>query len=266
MGGGAAVSPGSSSAFTPPPPPPRPPQDLLAWMAMAAAVLGDLGSLVGADAREVARLGAAAAAAEARLISEHWDARHRAFCDIGAVRPRRSGSVVIDDGRGGGAAVPAPLAYDVGRVCHLGYVSLLPLALRLVAPGSRQLDAMLAAAADTRALLSPTTGLLRSLALSDPLHGTREDYWRGAAWINMNWLAAAALRYYGAVAGPHRARAAAQGESLGRALVDTVAAEYARSGFVWESYDAASGRGRGTHPFTGWSALVALEVAGRHPL
>lgn len=39
-------------------------------------------------------------------------------------------------------------------------------------------------------------------------------------------------------------------------LVNTIAAEYARTGFFWESYADTDGKGQGTRPFTGWTALV----------
>lgn len=238
--------------------------DLLAWLGMAAHVLGDLGALVGAGPEAVQALASDASAAESRLVSEHWDQSKRAFCDIGSLRRRVSAVIAADDTETSEDAASEDPSYVMGHVCHLGYVSLLPLALRLLPPDSPQLSALLSAAADRRTLLTPQ-GLLRSLSKSDALYGTLENYWRGAAWINMNWLVAEALKYYGTVEGPHRARAAAQGAALRQAIVDAVTVEYARSGFIWESYDAKTGHGRGTHPFTGWSALVTLAQAARHP-
>lgn len=83
--------------------------------------------------------------------------------------------------------------------------------------------------------------------------------------------AVAALRYYGSVPGPHSERARLAAGRLAEAVVRTAAAEYARTGFLWEQYlPNRRGIGRGTHPFTGWSALVALMAGeggegGRYP-
>jgi mannosyl-oligosaccharide glucosidase len=51
-----------------------------------------------------------------------------------------------------------------------------------------------------------------------------------------------------------------------RALLRTVVSAYAQRGFVYEHFSSLDGHPRGTHPFTGWSALVALMPAGRYPL
>ena len=59
---------------------------------------------------------------------------------------------------------------------------------------------------------------------------------------------------------------AAAADELAAILVNTVTEGYKRTGFVWENYSADDGHGRGTHPFTGWSALVTLLVAGRFPV
>jgi mannosyl-oligosaccharide glucosidase len=237
--------------------------DLLAWMAMAARVLGDLGGLVGAPAPEIQRFSLDATRFEDRLLQVHWDESRRTFCDIGAVRMRPpSTTVTLHDDPS--SVPPAGPTVEVGRVCHIGYVSLMPLFLRLLKPDSLQLGALLSAAASRKSLLSPFG--LRSLSRQDGLFGTKEDYWRGAVWINMNWLAVSALHHYGSLPGPYQQRAKDLASQLSAAVLDTVVSEYMRTGFIWESYDSVTGHGKGTHPFTGWSALVSLLAAKRFPL
>ncbi len=58
--------------------------------------------------------------------------------------------------------------------------------------------------------------------------------------------------------GPNMAAAADARDRLRRNLVGNVVREYHRTGFLWENYDDVSGAGRGTHPFTGWTALFLL--------
>lgn len=274
--------------------------DLLSWVAFFARALEQLSVLVEAPASETARWRADAAAAEQRIVDVHWDEAAGLFCDVAAQSLRAS------KGKHPHRAPPTPV---MGRDCHQGYVSLLPLMLRLLPTGSggsssvavdaadqaaaaavngswKRIAALLDAIEDPRRLWTPRG--LRSLSAASPLYRSKEDYWRGAIWINMNYLAVGALRHYGqaargdsgAAAGAASdggagsggsavdvaARAAAASERLASALVDGVVAEYQRSGFIWENYDPNTGKGRGTHPFTGWSALVALLLARRFPV
>ncbi|EGD80806.1 alpha-glucosidase 1 [Salpingoeca rosetta] len=91
-------------------------------------------------------------------------------------------------------------------------------------------------------------------------HNTEHDppYWRGAIWINLNFLTTRALRFYGQTAGPHRERAQELYTKLRGNLINNIFQQYQRTGFIWEQYDDRTGSGKGTHPFTGWSALVVL--------
>ena len=104
---------------------------------------------------------------------------------------------------------------------------------------------------------------LRSLSRESSLymaHNTEHDgpYWRGPVWINLNYMALAALKRYAAQEGPYAERAAAIHDELRTNILRTVVDEDERTGFLWEQYDGDSGEGKGSHPFTGWTALFAL--------
>ena len=48
---------------------------------------------------------------------------------------------------------------------------------------------------------------------------------------------------------------------LRTALFSNLVGQYSSTGYLWEQYDDASGVGKGSHPFTGWTGLVALLSA-----
>ena len=90
-------------------------------------------------------------------------------------------------------------------VDHTGYVTLFPLLLRLLAPNSPKLGALLDLLGDPAYGIWSDYGL-RSLALSDKLYQQENapgdaPYWRGPIWINCNFLAVQALKHYANVAG-----------------------------------------------------------------
>ena len=82
------------------------------------------------------------------------------------------------------------------------YGNLLPWLLRMLPPDSPQLGRQLRGLRDPQGLWSSVG--LRSLAASSTLyrrHNTEHDapYWRGPVWMNINFLALAALDYYAQV-------------------------------------------------------------------
>lgn len=80
-------------------------------------------------------------------------------------------------------------------------------------------------------------------------------------WVNINYLVLRALRYYATGDGPHAAAAAQSYEDLRTALLSNLVRQYNATGYLWEQYDDVDGAPRGSHPFTGWTALLTLIAA-----
>lgn len=149
-------------------------------------------------------------------------------------------------------------------VNSLGYVSLFPMLLELLEPESPRLGVILDQIRDVRHLW--TNYGLRSLAKSAPLYDKRNTehdppYWRSAIWINMNYLTLRSLKNYASLAGPNQDKAAKIYAELRQNVVNNILKNYDQTGYVWEQYDDKTGQGKGSHPFTGWSALVVLIMS-----
>ncbi|GLE07741.1 hypothetical protein PINS_up018372 [Pythium insidiosum] len=131
--------------------------------------------------------------------------------------PRSHATFLFPLGDGAGGLKMQPVFVQrttaLQHVRHVGYVSVFPLLLQVVAPDAPELGAMLEQLSDPAHLWSPFG--LRSLSTRDLFyeranaHGDN-PYWRGSIWINANFLALRALHFYGVSgpAGPFQARAA----------------------------------------------------------
>ncbi|XP_004696166.1 mannosyl-oligosaccharide glucosidase [Echinops telfairi] len=236
--------------------------DLRCWVALGARVLLRLAEQLG-EAEAVANLSPLATSleAEASLDELHWAPELGVFADFGnhtkavQLKPSPPEGLVRVVGR------PLPRMQHVDA---LGYVSLFPFLLRLLSPSSARLGPLLDILADSRHLWSPFG--LRSLAASSSFYGKRNSehdppYWRGAVWLNINYLALGALHHYGHVEGPHQARAVKLYSELRANVVGTVWRQYRATGFLWEQYSDRDGRGMGCRPFQGWTSLVLLVMA-----
>ncbi|KNC51142.1 glycoside hydrolase family 63, partial [Thecamonas trahens ATCC 50062] len=217
--------------------------DLASWMVLAARLLADMARVLDDEAAATS-YEAQATSILTTLHNVHWNEAAGYYCDTG---PDGTGSV-----------------HDEMQVCFLGYVSLFPLLTGLLEADDPRVGRLLDHMADPDTLWSP--GGIRSLSATDPYYGTGENYWKGPVWMNINYMALAALaNKYAVDEGPHRARAQQIYASLRANVVDTIVSNYIETGYFWEQYSPTNGVGQRTHPFAGWTTLVVLIMAEEYP-
>ena len=250
--------------------------DLLCWMALGARVLSEAALVLDKAAEATKYSALATELSDMRIMDRlHFDRDSGQYRDWGRHTEdvELAWTIVKEEGQpssrqellrvrkpGGQGPVPQ-------YVPHFGYVSLFPLMMRLLDPGSDVLGEQLRQLQDPDKLW--TEFGLRSLSRDSSLYAqdnTEHDrpYWRSAIWMNMNYLTLGALHHYRSIPGPHRDAAGRLHDRLQANLVRNIAREFKRTGFAWEQYGDLDGRGRGTHPFTGWTALVALAAAAEY--
>lgn len=143
----------------------------------------------------------------------------------------------------------------------------MPFLLQIVSPSSSHLEHILGQLTDPKQLW--TNFGIRSISAKDPLYGMSNadgdrPYWRGAIWMNMNYLISVALRHYGNLEGPYQDSCREAYARLRQNLIKNVYKEYAQSGYIWEQYSDLEGKGSRSHPFTGWSALIVNLMAEQY--
>eukprot|EP00808_Paulinella_micropora_P029731 g55171.t1 len=213
--------------------------DLLSWLVALTDAHADFLAALGQDDQA---LRAEAVELRRALLALHWDQEQALFCDF-AFNATKTNKLMV---------------------CRKGYVSLFPLALRLLdahdPTQTQMLGAVLTLLADREELWSDF-GVL-SLSRKDAAWHSKEDYWRGHIWIPVNFLLLDALHHYGYQTGAHAHQTQCQQlyEQLRANLVQNVYKQYQQTGYIWEQYSSEDGAGRRGHPFTGWSALVVLMM------
>ncbi|XP_076046387.1 mannosyl-oligosaccharide glucosidase isoform X2 [Oratosquilla oratoria] len=233
--------------------------DLRCWMALASGLMADIGRLIEKDTTRFEETFKYLTNNEL-LDSLHWSYTANGYMDFGLHTPdvdlRRFAQnqekirVLLSDPK---------LRY----IDSFGYVSFFPLFLQIIDPYSSKLGKVLEDLHRTDLLWTPYG--LRSLAKNSPMYlkkNTEHDppYWRGAIWINMNFLAVRALKFYSTTDGPYRTMADELYKELRQNVVKNVQKEYKRTGYVWEHYNDKTGKGEGCRPFTGWTGLVVLMM------
>uniref|UniRef100_A0A5S6QN71 Mannosyl-oligosaccharide glucosidase n=1 Tax=Trichuris muris TaxID=70415 RepID=A0A5S6QN71_TRIMR len=248
--------------------------DLFSWMLASANCMKRLSKVVNDEASEKRFREFSDMLTKQNLLDRlHWSDRKKRYCDYGL----HTGLVALEK-------FPIPVqsagntqmqATEFRRVVKgkpklrlvsdvFGYVNLFPLFLRLIPLDSPKLEHIFDQMIDPEVLWSPYG--LRSLSKSSSLYQKRNTehdppYWRGAVWMNMNYMALSSLHYYSQVEGPYRQKAFEIYSDLRNAVVSNVVRQYVRTGFLWEHYNDETGEGEGSHPFTGWTSLVLLMMA-----
>uniref|UniRef100_A0A0E0JSX2 Mannosyl-oligosaccharide glucosidase n=1 Tax=Oryza punctata TaxID=4537 RepID=A0A0E0JSX2_ORYPU len=154
-------------------------------------------------------------------------------------------------------------------VPHVGYVNMFPFMMGAIPPESWVLEKQLDLISNSSILW--TDYGLRSLSRTSSMYmkrNTEHDppYWRGAIWINMNYMILSGLRHYAHEDGPYKDRAKELYGELRSNLMRNIVKNYHETGFFWENYDQKNkGKGKGARSFTGWTSLVVLIMGESYP-
>ncbi|KAG0605933.1 hypothetical protein M758_9G099500 [Ceratodon purpureus] len=240
--------------------------DLRCWMTLAAKSLAKIASIVGAP-NEVYAATAAQLTNLELLNKLHYDAESGRYYDYGfhteEVKLQQRNFVDPQTGYMQSEMERVVLKPPVlGWVPHYGYNSLFPMLMDILPLDSLMFENQLQLLHNESNLW--TNFGLRSLATTSSLYmerNTEHDapYWRGPVWMNINYLVLSALDRCSKVEGQHSSRCNEMYSQLRANLIRNVVKRYHESGYLWEQYDNANkGKGKGSHPFTGWTSLILL--------
>ncbi|CAF2192352.1 unnamed protein product [Rotaria magnacalcarata] len=247
--------------------------DLRCWMTLASGIIGKLYSVLNNEKTNEYLAHAQLLSNNDLLDQLHWSDEYEMYADYGLHTdyvqlervpiPKKSPSQQYQQTH---IIRQVTKDSDVNfkYVKHFGYVSLFPLMTRVLNPHSNKLDKILNDLKNSTLLWTPYG--LRSLARSSSLYGMRNTehdppYWRGAIWINMNYMVLSALQHYAKMSGPYSDKAQDIYKQLRANLLKNMLRVYEKTGHIWEQYDDKTGNGKGSHPFTGWSSLIVLIMS-----
>ncbi|CCH58684.1 hypothetical protein TBLA_0A08950 [Henningerozyma blattae CBS 6284] len=215
--------------------------DTLAWVGVMTRSMKQIAHVLGAEDDEKRYLKIEKDIIQ-NLDNIHWSDKDKCYCDV-----------TLDD-------------YEDERqfVCHEGYISLLPFALKLIPKDSIHLDSIIELMSNEEKLFTDY-GLV-SLSKQDEYHGKGENYWRGPIWVNINYICLDALRFYypEVITNDSKGNSKAMKlyNELKNNLIDNIFENWQETGYVYENYNQNDGRGSGAKQFTGWTALV-VNMLGR---
>ena len=120
---------------------------------------------------------------------------------------------------------------------------------------------------------------IRSLSKQDQFYLYKSNYWRGAVWINVNFLVLKGLfTHYLGVDGIQSQTEDFQSisyaskmdssselyETIRHSLIQSVYRNWRINHVFWEQYSDTTQLGLMTHPFNGWTSTILLIVAQKY--
>ncbi|CDW80734.1 mannosyl-oligosaccharide glucosidase [Stylonychia lemnae] len=153
---------------------------------------------------------------------------------------------------------------------HEGIINFWPIMFGLV-NDNQTLHNHLSLLGDPTKMLSNSG--IRSLSKMDQFYQYGSNYWRGAIWINVNYLVLRGLfKFYQSdetiinqipqyKVDPQIQTQSELYQIIRQRLIQTVYKNWSQNHLFWEQYDNESGVGTFTKPFTGWTALILLIVS-----
>jgi mannosyl-oligosaccharide glucosidase len=231
--------------------------DLTSWMGFLAGIMERVAELVEDEEGQ-------------KLYKKHredilsnlknvfFDKEHGVHCDLGV----KGDSSAQDDDEEEEEEEVSSSSNPVERECHIGYPTILPLALELLDVKSPEFKKTLDIISDPNHLWSSHG--LRSLSKSSPHYHTGEDYWRGNIWMNVNYLVVRALYHYKQQPSDLSEEIESVYHSLRNNLINTLSTSFKDTNLVWEQYNDDSGKGLRSKPFTGWSSLILLIMSEKY--
>ncbi|KAF2642248.1 glycoside hydrolase [Massarina eburnea CBS 473.64] len=208
--------------------------DALSWVGVMAETMAKLARYTNNEA-DIVTYQAQLRNVRSNLDALHWSEGDKMYCD----------TFVLDEKH--------------TFFCPKGYVALFPFLAGFLGTEHAHLNATLDIIRDPKHLW--TDFGIRSLSPDSSKYGSGQNYWLGPIWININYLIIERLLDLAQRGGPLQERCREIYIELRGNVVNTVYNSWKDTGFVWEQYDAATGKGQRTKGFTGWTALIVKIMA-----